>query len=240
MKLGSRAAGIGLLTGAVLATVLACSGSTTSGSGSGFPFSGPSCSGSTYANSCWGCAQANCAPGCVTNDCSDYYSCFCPCAQGDTTCYSGCTQKVSPACQTCLNDIGACLTQSCQSACGLGSSSGSGGGSGGSSSGSGGGGTASVYCDVTTSGVHECFEYLNLSQAQATTVERNCTVSLGGSIVTGCSSAGQVGCCAIRLSGATVSDVCYYCGDPSTYASACTKLSGAVWTAGSGSPTNCD
>jgi hypothetical protein len=163
MKHGKRAWGVVVVGSLFVGAFAACKGSSVSpgsdgGSGSSFPYSGPSCSGAAYGDTCWSCAEANCAPGCLANDCSNYFSCYCACGGGDAQCAQECAAQVSPACTTCLENIGTCETQSCQSACqASGSSSGtsgggSGGGSGGISGSSSGGGSDS--CSSVGSCIH--------------------------------------------------------------------------------------
>ncbi len=228
MKLGILVRAMGLLGGPLLALVLACNGSTSSGNH--FPFSGPSCSGSNgTSDSCWSCTESNCAPGCVTNDCSDYFNCLCPCAQNDTACLTGCEQKVSPACTTCLNNVASCAMQSCQSACNVSSSS-----SGGSSGSGSGGGTVSVYCDVTTAGVEECTGIAGVTSSETSQFTSACTMS-GGKIVSSCPTANALGCCTIHGSNGASASSCTYCPSVETASGAqmaCTSGMG-TWTAGS-------
>lgn len=126
---------LGVLTCAVALAlgVTACSGSAKvalhdcdggachdSGPQAMFPYSGPSCNGPSFSNACYGCAESACGGtvGCLDRDCSDFFSCFCACAVGDSTCAAGCQQShFSPACQTCVESITACEQKACNPQC---------------------------------------------------------------------------------------------------------------------------
>jgi hypothetical protein len=168
--------GTWLVVVASLGAVLACgsgnngsnsSGSNNgSGSGSGgFPYTGPSCASGVVDQGCWGCLENSCNGGCLTSACNDFFTCFCNCAQGDNSCYEGCSTSISATCDQCVQGIGSCAQSSCSSTCG--GSSGlqppmNGSSSGGSSSSSSSGGPPmAVGCSgsgqVCAGGVSEQF-----------------------------------------------------------------------------------
>jgi hypothetical protein len=107
-----------------------------------------------------------------------------------------------------------------------------------SNSTSGGSTPSGTYCNYTLAGVQACIGWTNLSAQQTSSVTSECSSSFMGSIVSSCPSAGQVGCCQSTTSGYT-QNICYYCGDASTYSAACTAVSGSTWTAGSGGSSTC-
>jgi len=139
------------MTIAVLAA-LACSSSSNKGSAS--TYSGPSCpSGQPTTTAmdgvpaqCVTCLQNACTTSsqttCFNSTCSAYFSCYCQCALGDTTCQMAC--PLSSACTTCEEAVGQCYltaeTGSCASDCATD------GGSTGSTSSSSGGATATGVC----------------------------------------------------------------------------------------------
>jgi hypothetical protein len=119
--------GAWLAAAASLAAVIACgsgnNGSNNSGNGTGsgsggFPYTGPSCSSTIINQGCWGCLQNTCNGGCLTSACSDFFNCFCNCAQGSNSCYQGCASSISQSCQQCVLSVSSCEMSSCSSSCG--------------------------------------------------------------------------------------------------------------------------
>jgi hypothetical protein len=117
----------------LLAPLLACSGGgkviggasdgggadapvSTAGS---FPFSGPTCTGPPYNLGCWQCVQRTCpsTESCLTTDCSEFFTCYCSCALGDTSCQQSCEGALSMTCQACAQSVTNCQKQSCPSYC---------------------------------------------------------------------------------------------------------------------------
>jgi hypothetical protein len=214
---------IGTLLGAVIgALAFACSSSSSGGgSGSGFPFSGPSCqnyapTGTTQA--CTSCLQGCYGNSCITQDCSDYFNCYCPCAASDSSCQSGCSSKMTSACESCGQSVGSCI-QGCASSCGTSGSS-SGGGSG---SGSGGGGNSTVSCYQTSGGAAGC-SAVQVPASEQQTFDTDCT-NQGGQTGTGCPTTNLVGCCK-----QAASEECYYSGTASMLQQACMQVSGSTWS----------
>ncbi len=110
---------------------------------------------------------------------------------------------------------------------------------GGCSSSSSGGGSSTppgTYCDEMVGGSHICVGYTNLTADQANSLNNACTQG-GGKTVSSCPSSGEVGCCAVTVSGYN-ENYCYYscpaAGGENIYQMACSSMgSGAMWTAGS-------
>jgi hypothetical protein len=100
--------------------------------------------------------------------------------------------------------------------------------SGGSSS----SGATGFGCSQSIAGNQFCYVYTNLSSQQQTSEQQGCTNG-GGTVVTSCPSANQVGCCAVTMNGVSV-DECYYFGDVGTDKQACTASSG-TWSSGGAS-----
>jgi hypothetical protein len=110
-----------------LVALLACGGSSNNSGAGGapgpFPFTGPSCPPGTQATlmqqtgACEQCLESHCDQSCVVADCSDYATCACACAKGDTSCQQGCSGKLTTTCASCFAGIEACLLQSCAATC---------------------------------------------------------------------------------------------------------------------------
>jgi len=98
------------------------------GSSGGSPFHGPGC---MISDTCWSCYESNCpAINCLTTDCSAYVGCACACNPGDQQCANGCQSSLTPACDSCVQQVGMCGgVSACSSQCGSSSGTSSGGGS---------------------------------------------------------------------------------------------------------------
>ncbi len=124
------------LAGAVLVLLLACGGDKvsvpacdggacldsggSSGSSSGaFPFSGPTCTGPGYNLACWQCVQRSCPSieSCLTTECGGFFTCYCSCALGSTSCQQSCEGALSMTCQACAQSVTNCQKEACPTVC---------------------------------------------------------------------------------------------------------------------------